>query len=114
LHHSRNDHLTGLLNRRLFEEIFNREISRAIRHGNDLALLFFDIDDFKKVNDSFDHSAGDAVLRRFAGILEKNKRGEDIAVRYGGEEFVLLLPQTIRSALFSWAKGLGGRSRKKR
>lgn len=96
--HSRNDHLTGLLNRRLFEEIFNREISRAVRHGTDLALLFFDIDDFKKVNDTFGHPAGDAVLRWFAGLLGKNKRGEDIAVRYGGEEFVLLLPQTSKSS----------------
>ena len=96
--HSRNDHLTGLLNRRLFEEIFTREISRAVRHGTDLALLFFDIDNFKKVNDTFGHPAGDAVLRWFAGILEKNKRGEDIAVRYGGEEFILLLPQTSKTS----------------
>lgn len=96
--HSRHDHLTGLLNRRLFEEIFNREISRAIRHGNDLALLFFDIDDFKKINDTLGHPAGDAVLRWVADILEKNKRGEDIAVRFGGEEFVLLLPQTSKNS----------------
>lgn len=113
VHYSRNDHLTGLLNRRLFEEILNREISRAVRHGTDLALLFFDIDDFKKVNDTFGHSVGDAVLSWFAGILGKNKRGEDIAVRYGGEEFVLLLPQTSKISALLMGERIRGEVQKK-
>ncbi len=113
VHHSRNDHLTGLLNRRLFEEIYNREISRAVRHGTDLALLFFDIDDFKKVNDTFGHQAGDAVLRWFADILGRNKRGEDIAIRYGGEEFVLLLPQTSKASALLIGERIRGEVQKK-
>lgn len=91
---SQHDDLTGLYNRRIFTELMSREVSRAERYGSDLSLLFFDLDDFKKVNDSHGHLAGDEVLRAIARIIMTRKRNEDIAARYGGEEIVLLLPET--------------------
>jgi diguanylate cyclase (GGDEF)-like protein len=88
------DSLTGLLNRNAFDEALNREISRAKRYDSDLSLLFLDLDDFKHVNDSFGHMAGDEVLKRVAQIIMTEKRSEDIAARYGGEEITILLPET--------------------
>jgi len=91
---SKYDSLTGLLNRQSFDEALNSEINRAKRHTNDLSLLFFDLDDFKKVNDTLGHPAGDAALKAVAKIIIKEKRVEDIAARYGGEEMVVILPET--------------------
>lgn len=91
---SRKDFLTGLYNRRFFFEMFQREVARAERYGSSLSYIFFDIDDFKKVNDRFGHACGDQVLQEVARVIMKNKRQEDIAGRYGGEELVLLLPDT--------------------
>ncbi len=91
---SRTDPLTGLHNRRVFDDLFAREASLASRHATDLALVFFDLDDFKKINDHYGHQAGDEVLRQTARILQAQRRNEDIVVRYGGEEFILLLPHT--------------------
>ena len=90
----RYDPLTGLFNRLAFEEEVVREISRARRYDIDLSLLFFDLDNFKKVNDTYGHLAGDLVLKNVANAILDGKRAEDIAVRYGGEEMVLLLPKT--------------------
>ena len=91
---SKYDSLTGLLNRQSFDEALNSEINRAKRHTKDLSLLFFDLDDFKKVNDTLGHPAGDTALKAVAKIILKEKRVEDIAARYGGEEMVVILPET--------------------
>ncbi len=91
---SRYDSLTKLYNRQFFDETIEREINRARRHNLDLSVLFFDLDDFKHINDSFGHLAGDKVLQHIAQIILSEKRSEDIATRYGGEEIVLILPET--------------------
>lgn len=91
---SKYDSLTGLLNRHYFEELFSKEVSRAERHNIDLSVLFFDLDDFKRINDYYGHIAGDAALKEVAQIILEEKRDEDIAARYGGEELVVILPET--------------------
>ncbi|OGQ97541.1 MAG: hypothetical protein A2521_10135 [Deltaproteobacteria bacterium RIFOXYD12_FULL_57_12] len=98
---SRHDDLTGLLNRKFFDETLTREVALAKRHGMDLSLLFLDLDNFKEVNDTYGHKTGDMVLREVAKIIKKELRGEDIACRYGGEELVIVFPQISREdALF--------------
>ena len=91
------DGLTGLLNRSAFDEILAREISRAKRHDSNLTLLFLDLDDFKRINDTLGHMAGDEVLRKVAQLIMLEKRAEDIGARYGGEEIIVLLPETSKS-----------------
>jgi diguanylate cyclase (GGDEF)-like protein len=91
------DYLTGLLNRNAFDEMLAREISRAKRHDANLTLLFLDLDDFKRINDTLGHMAGDEVLRKVAQIIMLEKRAEDIGARYGGEEIAILLPETSKS-----------------
>lgn len=88
------DDLTGLFNRRFFIQSLNREIRRAERYGNDLALIMIDIDHFKTYNDAFGHLAGDHLLRRLADRLCQTARKTDVVSRYGGEEFVILMPDT--------------------
>lgn len=88
------DPLTGLLNRRGFEERIDEELERAQRAGAMLSLLVADLDGLKGLNDRFGHAAGDAALRKFAAVLVENKRRLDAAVRLGGDEFALVLPQT--------------------
>ncbi len=88
------DPLTGLFNRRYLEESLEREISKAQRHGNALSIIMLDTDHFKRFNDTYGHLAGDVVLRNLGEQLVKYSRKEDIACRYGGEEFVLVLPET--------------------
>ncbi len=88
------DPLTGLYNRRYFDEQLEREIGRAIRYGRPLCLVMFDLDHFKLVNDRYGHQTGDLVLERFAEILRKVTRNIDIMARIGGEEFALILPET--------------------
>jgi two-component system, cell cycle response regulator len=88
------DELTGLANRRCFNEVFIRDISAARRHGHPLALIMADLDRFKSVNDSFGHAVGDRVLKAFAGLLATTTRVEDLSARWGGEEFLILLPHT--------------------
>ena len=86
------DPLTGLLNRRYLREYLPRELTRARRNGASLAVIMIDIDLFKRVNDTFGHEAGDFVLREFGALLGSHIRGSDVACRFGGEEFVLVLP----------------------
>jgi diguanylate cyclase (GGDEF)-like protein len=88
------DELTGLYNRRFFNEQLERELHRARRYGQPFSLLMIDIDDFKVINDNHGHPVGDAVLRELTRIMKAYLRSEDIAARYGGEEFVILLPHT--------------------
>jgi diguanylate cyclase (GGDEF)-like protein len=91
---ARVDPLTGLGNRRAFEEALAAEGARSRRAGSTLSLLALDIDEFKQVNDSFGHEAGDSVLRAIAETLRKESRVSDRAFRWGGDEFVVLLPDT--------------------
>jgi diguanylate cyclase (GGDEF)-like protein len=88
------DALTGLANRRSFDDELALEWRRAERVGDSLALLIIDLDNFKSINDELGHQAGDAVLRRVAAILDSGARQVDLAARYGGEEFALLTPET--------------------
>lgn len=89
------DGLTGISNRRLFDEVLEREWQSALRERAPLSLLFVDADHFKRYNDRYGHQEGDALLRRLAqAIRQKARRPRDLAARYGGEEFVLLLPRT--------------------
>jgi diguanylate cyclase (GGDEF)-like protein/PAS domain S-box-containing protein len=86
------DPLTGLYNRRYMEEVLSRETARSVRHHTQTGIVMCDIDHFKTFNDSFGHAAGDAVLVELARFLKRSLRAEDIVCRYGGEEFVLILP----------------------
>jgi diguanylate cyclase (GGDEF)-like protein len=86
------DPLTGLFNRRYLDETFEREIRRAARAEILIGVVIFDIDHFKTFNDTFGHEAGDLVLREVGPLIKERLRGDDIACRYGGEEFVLVLP----------------------
>ncbi len=91
---SRVDALTGLANRRAFDERLDEEVARAIRYGHPLSLLMVDIDNFKLVNDRFGHTAGDEALKALAAIIDRSIRTIDIVARFGGEEFVVILPET--------------------
>jgi len=87
------DSLTGLMNRRAFEEILRRELMRCDRAGGSIGIMLIDLDYFKQVNDSLGHFAGDDVLKRIAVVLRDGTRPSDVLARYGGEEFVVLLRQ---------------------
>jgi len=88
------DALTGLLNRRALMDRLGQEFHRSLRYGNDFTLVMADIDHFKRINDEQGHDAGDRVLTQTASFLRKHMRDSDIVGRYGGEEFVVLLPET--------------------
>ena len=93
------DPLTGLFNRRYMEEALAQELHRTQRNAAQLAVIMIDIDHFKKFNDNFGHDGGDAVLRELGAFFKKHVRGSDIACRYGGEEFMLILsPSTAEGA----------------
>jgi diguanylate cyclase (GGDEF)-like protein len=91
---ARIDALTGLSNRRAVEEILASEISRAQRFAHDLAVVLLDLDRFKEINDSFGHGAGDVMLREVSRLLTSLARQGDTVARWGGEEFVVVLPET--------------------
>lgn len=88
------DGLTGLWNRKYFNERLAAEVDAAERNGTDLALAMCDLDHFKRLNDSFGHPAGDVVLHGFSSVLNNELRSYDVACRYGGEEFAIILPET--------------------
>jgi len=88
------DGMTGIHNKRFFSEFLEREIAVAARHGHPLTLVMFDVDHFKKINDSAGHLAGDAVLKDLANRIKPRIRREDLFARYGGEEFACVLPST--------------------
>jgi diguanylate cyclase (GGDEF)-like protein len=100
------DHLTGLYNRLYFDARLKTEVGRARRFGQHLSLLFLDLDDFKAVNDSAGHPAGDLVLREVGRLIVEQIRDIDIGARYGGEEFAIILPETPRSGAYVVAERL--------
>jgi diguanylate cyclase (GGDEF)-like protein len=93
------DALTGIHNRRYFDEVLPQEFERAHRHGLSFSLLMIDVDNFKQFNDLYGHHLGDRILATIGRVLRKTLRSIDFAFRYGGEEFVVILPETaLKSA----------------
>ncbi len=100
------DHLTGLANRRRFETKLDAEVDRTLRYGHAFCLLMVDIDNFKNLNDTFGHRAGDDAIRRLAKALRDGTRGIDLAARIGGEEFALILVETEQQGAMDVAERL--------
>lgn len=100
------DQLTGLRNRFQIREIFQKEKSRAAREGHALSAVMLDIDHFKRINDTYGHNTGDRVLQRFAGILKHSVRRYEYVMRWGGEEFLILLPQADAETAMKIARRL--------
>ncbi len=88
------DGLSGLYNRQYFDEKLSSEFNRTLRHGQSLSIAMIDIDHFKSVNDTYGHPAGDAVISGVANLIMRETRSIDIACRYGGEEFAIIMPET--------------------
>jgi diguanylate cyclase (GGDEF)-like protein/PAS domain S-box-containing protein len=86
------DYLTGLFNRRYMEETLERELLRASRKHLSLGIIMLDVDEFKHFNDTYGHAAGDVILRELSSLLFRQVRGEDIPCRFGGDEFIIVLP----------------------
>lgn len=102
-HQAATDGLTGLHNHRSLQETLTREVDRSVRYGRSVAVLMMDIDGFKLFNDTHGHQAGDVVLRRVAEVLTKTFRASDFVGRYGGDEFMAILPETGRESAMSIA-----------
>ncbi len=105
-HLSNTDRLTGLFNRGHWEERLRHELARHRRYATKAALVMFDIDHFKRVNDTYGHQAGDQVIRLVAEVLREHVRDVDVAGRYGGEEFVVLMPDTDQNGAVCFAERL--------
>ena len=100
------DDLTGLFNARYFDEILDIEINRAKRFGTPLALVFIDLDHFKLVNDQHGHLIGSRVLAEIGQLIKQRIRAVDCGARYGGDEFVLILPQTDKTGAYELVTNL--------
>lgn len=105
------DPLTGVFNRRYMDEVFPREISKANRSGTELSFIMLDIDDFKEINTTFGHFGGDQYLRDVATLLKKTFRGSDTVLRLGGDEFLIVLPETSNRQALRAAERLGWETR---
>ena len=105
-HQSIRDGLTDLFNRHFMEISLDREVRRASRNKSELSILMLDVDHFKKFNDTYGHEAGDCILREVAETFRQSVRTEDIICRYGGEEFVIILPETSPAAALERAEEL--------
>ncbi|MCB2187287.1 MAG: sensor domain-containing diguanylate cyclase [Deltaproteobacteria bacterium] len=105
-HLAATDSLTGLLNRRCFCELAQKEVERSRRYGSSLSLISIDLDHFKRINDAFGHPTGDVVLQRVAGLFGGQLRQNDLVGRLGGEEFAVLLPETVGSGALDTAERL--------
>ena len=103
---SSTDRLTGLFNRGHWEEMLRQDYARHRRYDHNAALVMFDIDHFKQINDNYGHQAGDAVIQQTAELIRQGMRDSDIAGRYGGEEFVVLLPDTDSEGAVTFAERL--------
>jgi len=103
---SNTDELTALANRRYFQEILGRELAQAKRYGSCFSVVMADIDHFKRFNDSHGHLRGDSVLKKVAALFLQNTRGIDLVARFGGEEFVVLLPKTNKEGARAAAEKL--------
>jgi len=105
--HALADHLTGIANRRAFEEFLKEEWHRGLRTRRSLALVLADVDDFKHYNDTYGHSVGDDVLKSVASLFQQSAhRGTDLAARIGGEEFAIILPETDLEGGLAFARNL--------
>jgi len=102
------DELTGFFNRRMMDEMVPRELQRVARYHRDVSLAMLDLDGFKAVNDNLGHNEGDRLLRVFAGCIRKIVRASDLVYRYGGDEFLLLMPETTREQADEVLKHLDG------
>jgi len=100
------DPLTGLFNRRYMSSVLERETHRAERHQRPLSILMIEIDNFKRINDTFGHDAGDITLKAIAGLIRSNTRTDDVPCRFGGDEFVLILSETPLEAAAACAERL--------
>ena len=98
------DELTGLFNHRRFQEVMTQEVERARRYGQEMGLIMLDIDNFKRVNDTYGHLQGDMVLREVARVLRQSSREIDEPARYGGEEMAVALPQTDLDGAYRFAE----------
>ncbi len=106
------DPLTGLFNRRFMEECLDREFHRAKRQGHAVAIVMMDIDHFKAFNDTNGHDAGDILLSEVASLLRNSVRGEDVVCRFGGEEFILILPAVSKEIALDRAEGIRNQIKK--
>jgi diguanylate cyclase (GGDEF)-like protein len=98
------DELTGLFNHRRFQEVMDAEVERARRYDHEMGLIMLDIDNFKRVNDTYGHMQGDMVLREVARVLKQSAREIDEPARYGGEEMAVALPQTDLDGAYQFAE----------
>ena len=101
---SRTDALTGIPNRRAFDDEYGRALATSIRYGTPLTVVMIDLDRFKRLNDTHGHAVGDVVLRHVANVLDGERREGDLLARYGGEEFVCALPHTSAEQAAAWAE----------